>query len=175
MDPANDQEKSTLKTPEKIIYSWIAPARPFKRADREFYVTIISMAAVVGIVLFLVEGFMPVILLISLIFLYYVMSTVPPENAEFKITNKGIKFGEKVTAWDVLNRYWFSHRFDHDLLIFETTKIPGRIEFVVLPENIEEVRNALKDYLPEEKSSPSALDKAANWLSDKLQGKNKVQ
>jgi hypothetical protein len=174
MEPAKEEEKSTLKTPEKDIYAWIAPARPFKRADREFYITIISMAVLVGIVLFLVEGFMPVILLISLVFLYYVMSTVPPENAEFKITNKGIKFGDKLTPWEVLNRYWFSHRFDHDLLIFETTQIPGRIEFVVLSEHIEEVRQALKDYLPEEKASPSQLDKAASWLSEKLQGKKNI-
>jgi hypothetical protein len=175
MDPAETTDKSTLKTPEKDIYTWIAPARPFKRADREFYITIISMAVLVGIILFLVEGFMPVILLVSLVFLYYVMSTVPPENAEYKITSKGIKFSDKLTPWEVLNRYWFSKRFDHNLLVFETTKMPGRIEFVVLPEHIEEIRGALKEYLNEEKASPSQLDKAASWLSDKLQGKNKVQ
>src|SRR3990167_3231537 len=116
------------KEAEKELLTWTAPARPFKRRDREFYITIIAIAGIVGLVLFLIEGFMPVILIVSLVFLFYVLSTVEPENIEYKITNKGIKVVDKRTDWSLINRFWFSRRFDSELLVVETLGLPGRME-----------------------------------------------
>jgi len=174
------EDKSTLKEEaqpvvirrevEKDLVSWTAPARPFKRRDREYYVTIIAIAAVVGLILFMVEGWMPVVLLISLIFLFYVMSTVEPEAVEYKITSRGIKVAGKRTDWGTLVRYWFSRRFDNELLVVESTNLPGRIEYVLAPERKEEVKKALSQFLPEEEAPPSYLDKAANWFAAKLPG-----
>ena len=175
MDSANQNQEnneSTLKDEgpvmEKDLVTWVAPARPFKRRDKQFYVTTISIAGMVCLILFLAEGAMPVILIISLIFLYYVMSTVAPEDIEYKITNKGVKVGGKRTDWDFLGRFWFSKRFDADLLVFETSFLPNRMELVIKPEIKEEIRKTLKDYLVEEEISPSRLDKAIDWFSKKL-------
>src|ERR1035437_3250582 len=107
MDPATDQNerpKSTLnnpsvsqepspvvvrREPERDLVTWIAPSRPFKRRDKQFYTTVFAIAGIVSLVLFLAEGVMPVVLIVAFVFLYYVLSTVPPENVEYKITNKG--------------------------------------------------------------------------------------
>jgi len=91
MDPATDSKsevESTLQTepqavvvrrePERDLVVWIAPARPFKRRDRQFYVTTFAIAGIVSLILFLAEGLMPVLLIVSLVFLYYVLSTVEP-------------------------------------------------------------------------------------------------
>ncbi len=156
--------------PERDLATWQAPARPFKRRNKEFYVTIVAIAAIVGLVLFLVEGFMPVILIVSLIFLFYVLNTVEPEEIEYKITSKGIKVADKRTGWGVMVRFWFSKRFDNELLVVETLTLPGRMEFVINLEQKENIKKALLRYLPEEKASPSSLDKAANWFSKKLPG-----
>jgi len=159
--------QSVLKEPEKDLFVWTAPARPFKRMNREFFVTIIAIAALVGLILFLVEGWIPVILIVSLVFLFYVMSTVEPEKVEYKITSRGIKVAGRRTDWQALVRYWFSRRFDSNLLVFETLILPGRIELVVNPEDKDEIKKALSLYLPEEEAPPSYLDKAANWFSKK--------
>ncbi len=156
------------REPERDLVVWSAAARPFKRRDREFYVTIMAMGGIVALIMFLVEGFMPVILIVSLFFLFYVLSTVEPENVEYKITTKGIKIEGRRTDWGTLGRFWFSRRFDHDLLIIESFSLPGRIELVILPERKEEIRKALSAYLFEEEIPPSPLDKAANWFSKKL-------
>ena len=156
--------------PERDLATWQAPARPFKRRNKEFYVTIVAIAAIVGLVLFLVEGFMPVILIVSLVFLFYVLNTVEPEEIEYKITSKGIKVADKRTGWGVMIRFWFSRRFDNELLVVETLTLPGRMEFVVNPEQKENIKKALLKYLPQEKASPSSLDKAADWFSKKLPG-----
>ncbi|MDP3917890.1 MAG: hypothetical protein Q8Q30_01810, partial [Candidatus Woesebacteria bacterium] len=141
---------------------------PFKRRDKQFYITTISIAGMVSLILFLAEGAMPVILIISLIFLYYVMSTVAPEDLEYKITNKGVKVGGKRTEWQSLGRFWFSKRYDSDLLVFETRMIPNRMEFVIKAEIKEEIEKILKEYLVHEEISPSNLDKAVDWFSKKL-------
>lgn len=157
---------------EHDLANWVAPARPFKRRNREFYVTVISIAAIVGLILFLVEGWVPVVLLISLVFLFYVMNTVEPENIEYRITTKGIKIAEKLTEWPYLGRFWFSRRFDSELLIIETARLPGRLELVINPELKTKIREGLAQYLKEEEVPPSYLDKAAGWFSKKLPGNN---
>ena len=36
--------------------------------------------------------------------------------------------------------------------------------------NLQDIQNALKKYLTQEKTSPSNIDKATNWVSEKLPG-----
>jgi len=168
MESANQNESTFKPELEKDLVTWVAPARPFKRRDKQFYVTTISIAGMVCLILFLAEGAMPVILIISLIFLYYVMSTVAPEDIEYKITNKGIKVGGRRTDWQSLGRFWFSNRFDSELLVVETNMIPNRMELVIKVESKAEIEKILKDYLVEEEISPSNLDRAVDWFSKKL-------
>lgn len=153
---------------EKDLINWVAPARPFKRRDRQFYLTTVSISGIVCLILFLAEGAMPVILIISLIFLYYVMSTVEPENIEYKITNKGVKIAGSRTNWENLGRFWFGKRYDSDLLVLETNFLPNRMELVVKSEMKGEIKKILDDYLVNEEVSPSNLDKAIDWFSKKL-------
>jgi hypothetical protein len=184
--PAQDErnlEKSTFKEnpkrsvgkrkhhePERELIAWSAPARPFKRMNREFWVTIIAMAAIVGLILFFAEGFMPVILIVSIIFLVYVLTTVEPENINYLITNKGVKIGEKTFEWENLIRFWFGKRFDSPLLIVQKYGIPDRLEFVISQNEKEKIKTTLLKYIPEEKVTPSFLDKAASWFSKKIPG-----
>jgi hypothetical protein len=158
------------REPERDLVVWTAPARPFKRRGRQFYVTAFAIAGIVSLVLFLAEGIMPVILIISLVFLYYVLSTVQPEEIEYKITTKGIKIAGKLTEWQYLNRYWFTDRFDNELMIADTVLLPGRIEFVINPEVKERLKKEVSAYIPYEEVPPGTLDKVTNWFAAKLPG-----
>lgn len=168
MPAPEESPKKEVPETEKEVFSWTAPARPFKRRDRRFYTTLIATAGIVGLVLFLAEGFMPVILLISIIFLFYIMSTVEPEKIEYGITNKGIKIGGQTTFWEIMTRFWFSKRFDSEILVIETVVLPGRLELVINVEDKEKVKQALAAHIPEEEVSPSLVDKASSWFSKKL-------
>ncbi len=156
------------REPERDLAVWTAAARPFKKRNRTFYITLIAIAGIVGLILFLVEGFMPVVLIIALIFLFYVLSTVEPENIEYKITNRGLKVAEKRTDWDRCLRFWFTKRFDNELLVVEIVTIPGRLELVINPVDKEQIKKSLLIYLPEEEASPSFLDRAGDWFAKKL-------
>lgn len=168
----NSQPQAVVikREPEKDLVAWTAPARPFKRRDRQFYVTTFAMAGIVALVLFFAEGVMPVILIVSLVFLYYVLSTVEPENVEYKITNKGVKVSGKLTEWQYLTRFWFSQRFDAELLVMESVLVPGRIEFVITSGMKEKVRREMSAYVPYEEVPASGLDRLTGWFAKILPG-----
>lgn len=181
MDPANDQnsQKNTSvepqavvvrREPERDLVTWVAPARPFKRRDRQFFVTTFAIAGIVSLILFLAEGIMPVLLIVSLVFLYYVLSTVEPEKIEYKITNKGVKIADKRTEWQYLTRFYFSKRLDSDLVVFESVTIPGRIEVLINPEVRESIKKEVSAYIPYEEVQVSNLDKFTDWFAQMLPG-----
>ncbi len=172
-EPAETEKnpsQSTLNEPEKDLVSWTAPARPFKRRDRQFYVTAFSIAGIVSLILFLAEGLMPVLLVISLVFLYYVLSTVEPEAIEYKVTNKGIKVAGRLTEWANFKRYWYSKRFDSELMIMETFGLPGRLEVVIKPDIKESLTKEMSAYIPYEEVPASTLDRLTNWFAGRLPG-----
>jgi hypothetical protein len=158
------------REPERDLVVWSAPARPFKRRTRKFYVTLFSIVALVSVILFVAEGWMPVVLLVALVFLFYVMNTVPPQTIEYKVTTRGIAMAGKKTDWNLLGRFWFSKKGEENILNLETAVFPGRMEFVVPEGKKEEIEKALSSYLPQEEIPPGALDKAATWVSEKLPG-----
>jgi hypothetical protein len=172
--PATESTNPTQSTlqnePERDLVTWIAPARPFKRRDKQFYVTTFAIAGIVGLVLFLAEGAMPVILIISLVFLYYVMSTVEPEKIEYKVTTKGIKIAGTLTEWQGMIRFWFGKRFDNELLIVQTVAIPGRLELVMNSEVKDELKKEISKYIPYEEVPASGLDRVTSWVAAKLPG-----
>lgn len=155
---------------EHVLVTWKAPGRPFKRRDRQYFVTIFAIAGIISLVIFLAEGLMPVILIISLVFLYYILSTVPPEEIEYKITTKGIKIADKLIEWQLLSKFWMGHRMDNEVLFFDTFQIPGRIELVINSGIKNELEKEISAYIPLEKAPDSTIDKLTSWVSQKLPG-----
>jgi hypothetical protein len=170
--PASSKPSTELRKPEleKLLLSWTAPARPFKRRDRDFWVTVIVITLIIGLILFFAEGFMPVILIISIIFLYYILSTVEPENIEYKITTWGIKMANKLNPWNNLNRFWFTKRFNDEVLVLEAYTLGGRLDIVIKKSDKEKIKSTLSKYLLHEEAPPSIIDKVSNWASKKLPG-----
>lgn len=167
------QEKKpvlTKKEPERNLFSWQAPGRPFKRRSREFWVKTVAVVGLLSFILFIIEGIMPVILAISILFLFYVLSTVEPEKVDYKITNMGVKIADKRTDWEIVTRFWFIQRFDTNLLVFETQVLPGRLELVINAKDKETLRKVLKKQLSEEEAPPTSFDKTADWFSKKFSG-----
>jgi len=168
--PTSEKETPVVirRETEKELVSWVAPARPFKKRTRQFYVTLISIAAITALVFFLIEGIVPAVLIVALVFLFYVLSTVEPDNIEYKLTNRGIKIAGKSTPWNFMFRFWFTKRFDSELLVIETARIPGRLELVVSSQVKDKLKENLLRYLDEEETPPTFVDKAAGWFSKKL-------
>lgn len=164
--PAHERSLNLEK--EEILYSWEAPVRPFKKRNREFFTTVLTVAGLVGLILFFIDGIFPLLVIGALVFLVYVFSTIAPENVIHQITNRGIIFGGSRTYWDEVVRFWFTSRFGSELLVFDTTKVMSRVEMVINPEEREKIQKILEDYVPFEEAAPNFMDKAATWLSKRV-------
>jgi len=169
-------QESTLKEKEEVryqeektIFVWTAAARPFKRQSREFYVTAVSIAVLFGLILFLIDGIMPIVLIVAFGFLFYVLYNVEPEKIEYKITTFGIRIAGSLNPWDNVARFWFSERMNSQVLVLETGGIIGRIELVINPKDKPVLEKALKKYILHEEAPSSLLDKSANWVAGKIQ------
>lgn len=166
--PSTLPDQAQKREPERELVTWMAPARPFKRRDQRFYITLVAIAAICGLILFLADGWLPVVLIISLVFLFYVLSTIEPENIEYQVTNQGIRIAGITTGWEVARRFWFTKRFDNELLVVETITLPGRLEMVITPEIKPKLEEELAKYLVFEKAPASLLDRSANWFGRRL-------
>jgi len=153
---------------EEEVLSWRAPERPFMRRTRDFYVTLISMATLLGVLLFIIEGIMPVLLVAALVFLFWVLSTYEPHEIDYSITTFGIKIAGKRTDWDRMGRFWVTQRLNAKLLVIELYTMPGRLELVITDELEPKIVTALSEYLVNEEVAPGAFDKAAHWVSRRL-------
>jgi len=169
--PAQEESKETPRyTPERDLVIWEAPSRHFKKRGREFYISIFAIVALVGFIFLIIEGIMPVILLASLTFLFYVLSTVEPDKIQYKITNKGIKIAEKITEWDFISNFWFSEKSGAITLNIQTLLFPGKLELIVDGGKRKEIKKNLLKYVPEEKTPTSSGEKALKWVSKRIPG-----
>jgi len=154
----------------KVLFTWKAPLRPFKKRDKEFWTTVLAIIFLLSLILFLAGGqFMLIAVIISLAFVYYVLSTVPPEEVEYRITNKGVAFEDRSYDWDLLWRFWFSDKYDQRLLNIDTRlSLPGRLTFVVKKEDEPKIKEIMEKYLLNEEAEPTFFDKASAWLAKKV-------
>ena len=166
----NIKDKNDLDwNDEKVLFEWIAPERAYQKKNKDFWVTVISILVLVSVILFFVKEFFLIISLISALFLYYVLSTVPPQDIKYKITNRGIYFGENRYEWDLFTRFWFKTSLSNEMIHFETIlRFPQQISLVINKEDKEKIKELVVKKLPLIDESPNFVDKLTKWGISKL-------
>ena len=154
---------------EKVLFEWEAPERAYQKKDRDFWITVISILVLVSVILFLVKEFFLIGALASALFLYYVLSTVPPQNIKYKITNRGVYYGESRYQWDMFDRFWFKKSLSNELIHFETIlRFPRQISLVININDKDKIKTVVVKRLPMIEESPNFTDKltkkVVSWL-----------
>lgn len=154
---------------EKVKIEWEEAERSFKQRDRDFWVTAIAILILVSVILIFVKEFFLIVTLVSILFLYYILSTIPPQNAKYKITNRAIYFGEQRYEWNMLTRFWFGKSLNSEMVHFETNlRFPRQVSLVINPDDKEKIKEIVIKRLPLVEESPNFLDKMTKWLVDKF-------
>ncbi|NQU83513.1 MAG: hypothetical protein HQ536_02270, partial [Parcubacteria group bacterium] len=116
-DKTQDKPVEVLASKElKTLLTWKAPCRPFKKRDREFWTTVLTIIFLISLILLFVKEWFLIATIFSLTFVYYVLSTVPPEEVEYSLTNRGVRFIENEYPWENFYRFWISKKYDQQLL-----------------------------------------------------------
>jgi hypothetical protein len=153
----------------KTLLIWKAPVRPFKRRDKEFWTTAGSIAFLLAVILFFIKEWVLIIVIIAIMFVYYVLSHVQPEEIEHSITNRGIRFAGKDYPWEALTQFWFSEKFGEKILNVQTLMMyPGRLQMLLGKMTEKEVTEILKKYLLQETPEPTVMERTTDWFSKKI-------
>lgn len=155
--------------PEEEILSWEAPSRPFKKKNKKYFTTVFVIGVLVALIfIFAGQGWLPAALTFSIVFLVYVLSTIPPQKVENKITTYGIRVDNGLYYWEELGRFWFEEKSGDEVLYIETARFPGRIALLIVDGLKEVLRELLSEVLLEQKPEPTPYEKVASWLQEKI-------
>ncbi len=156
---------------EKVWYSWQAPVRAFRRQDTQFWTTILSILALVAIIFFFAKDFLVIIPAASAIFLYYVLSSVPPETGENKITNRGVYFGPNFFPWSQISHFWLNKTGDDHALYLETFSpnlFNRQVVLLVPSSEVDQIKELCLRNIPLVENPPRFIDRFTESLGKLL-------
>ncbi len=151
----------------KTLLAWTAPGRPFRKRSRQFFITAILAAFLVEVVLFLFSQYLLMLVVVSLVFVSFVLATVSPRNFNYRISNQGVTVEDHSYLWIELYDFYFKKRDSVDVLHVRTKAfIPGDLTLTLGGIDREHIKGVLVIYLPyRETIKPTFMEKSADWLT----------
>lgn len=154
--------------PETTVFEWTAPSRPFKKHNRQFFVTVTTIALLVSLILFFSGQFLPIAVLVSVLFLVYVLQVIPPHDIRHRVTTYGIHVEGNLYYWEELGRFWFETKGEQLLLLIETIRFPGRITLVFPAEHRQIMAEILSEVLLQQKPDLTFFEKVSQWIQERV-------
>lgn len=150
----------------KTLLAWSAPGRPFQKKSKEYFLNILVIMFLIEIILFLFSQFALMALVLSLAFLAFALSTVPPHDFHYKFTTEGIMVEDHFFLWQELYDFYLKRMNGEDVIIIGTKAwYPGELTIVLGQMHKEQVRDLLIQFLPyREYVKPTFMEKSGTWL-----------
>lgn len=164
-----DQSPAEEKQERKEVYlTWSSPSRLFKRRDREYFTNVGAIVFLLIIILVFAREFLLIAAVVSIVFLIYVLSTVPPEQVEHRITNLGIESAGHFYRWEQLAEFWFEEQWGQILLKLRPMLGPHVI-ILLADQDKAHVRELVAKHIPfRQQPEKTWVDNAASWLTKKI-------
>lgn len=151
----------------KTLISWTAPGRPFKKRNKEFYISGLLIVFLLNVILFVFSEYLLMFVLVTLYFLSVALAYVPPKNFHYKISNQGIKIGDHFYIWDELYDFYFKRIHGTDVLIVRAEAFfPYELRLPLGDVSRDHVRKVVINYLPyREVVRDTFMEKSGDWLA----------
>lgn len=163
-----DQSSVGAKEEREVYLAWASPSRLFKKRDKEYFTNVGAIVVLLIVILIFAREFLLIAAVVSIVFLIYVLSTVPPEEVEHRITNLGIESAGHFYRWDTLAEFWFEEQWGQTMLILRPLMGPRTIILLGGQEQ-EKVRELVAKHIPfREQPEKTWVDNAASWLTKKI-------
>lgn len=164
----NDPAEEEKVVPQEVLLAWSSPSRLFKRRNKEYYTNAGAIVFLAVVILIFAREYLLIAAVVSIMFLVYVLSTVPPEDVNHRITNLGLESAGHFYRWEELVEFWFEEQWGQTML--ELRPIVGtRIIVLLGGEDKAEVRKLITKYIPfREQPEKSWVDNAAHWITEKI-------
>lgn len=162
------QAGSPMRKDEEVYATWSSPSRLFKKRDREFFVNIFAIVFLLSVILVFVREFVLIATVLSIVFLIYVLSTVPPEEMRHRVTSLGIESGGHFYRWEECADFWFEEQWGQTMLVLRLFMAP-RVIILLGDQPKDKLREYVAKYIPyREQPDRTWVDNAARWISEKI-------
>jgi hypothetical protein len=162
-----DTPVSPIKHREVRI-AWESPSRLFKKRDKEYFTNVGAIVFLLIVILVFAREFLLVAAVVSIVFLIYVLSTVPPEDVTHTVTNLGIESAGHFYRWEELSEFWFEEQWGQSMLVLKPM-VGTRIVVLLGQADGKKIREILAEHIPfRENPEKTWVDNAATWLSKKV-------
>jgi len=151
----------------KTLLSWHAPARPFKKRKKQFYLNMFLLILPLEIIGFLFHLSLLMTVIVAFAFFVAVLYTVPPHMVYIKISTEGITADQHFYLWQELYDFYFKKLHNEDILVIRTQEGIAN-EIIITLGNIDKshLQTILLPYLPyREYVKPTFVEKSGDWLA----------
>ena len=153
---------------QEVLLAWSSPSRLFKRRDKAYFTNVGAIVFLLIIILVFAREFLLIAAVVSIVFLVYVLSTVPPEEVSHRITNLGLESAGHFYRWEELVDFWFETQWGQTMAVFRPI-VGTRIIVLLGTEDQALVRKLIAEYIPfREQPEKTWVDNAAHWITDKI-------
>jgi len=160
--------QETKDVPEEVYLTWTSPSRLFKRRNKEYFTNIGAIVFLLVVILIFAREFVLVAAVLSIVFLVYVLSTVPPEDVTHRMTNSGIESAGHFYRWEELAEFWFEEQWEQTLFIVQP-RIGPRIVILLGQQDKKYLQKVAERHIPfREQPNRSWVENASSWLSKKI-------
>lgn len=174
VSPATPLQESALlpgmykPLPEEILIEWIAPTRPFKKPNRSFFTNITMIGGLIALILFFANQVVFMAVVFAVVFMVYVLYSVPPGNVRHSLTTYGVRTENSLYYWEELGRFWITKSKGAHILNIEVARFPNRISLLLGDISPEDMTLVLSEVLLNEVPKPTTVEKMADWLKKKV-------
>ena len=165
--PEKTVSQKTSPHEVRTLFEWRAPGRPFKKRTRQYYLSSILIMLLIEVILFLFSQYTLMLVVLSLVFVVFALSAVPPRDFYYKISTEGIMVEDTFFIWKELYDFYFKKEYDVDVLHVGTKSfLPGEITLTINDKDKETIKKIILPYLPfREYVKPDFMEKSGNWLA----------
>ena len=151
----------------RTLLSWSAPGRPFKKKQKEYFITSLLIVLFVEVILFLFSQYLLMVVVLSLTFVSFALAIVPPKDFHYRISTEGITIEDHFYLWQELYDFYFKKRNNVEVLHLRTkVLLPGELTITLGDIDKEHVKSVIIPYLPyREVIKSTFVEKSGDWLS----------
>ncbi len=151
-----------------MLFKWTAMDRPYKKWTKDFYSTVIVLAFLISVILFFIEGLLPVMVVWAVVFMMWQMNKVEPQETDYVLTNWGLKTKDKTTRWEEMAYFWFDNKLGSRVLRVVLNEAPWQLILVIHKKDEDDIRKIIGERVIYEVPRPTASDKMVKWLGEKM-------
>ncbi len=158
--------KVGVHTNPQVLYTWKGPLRAYIKRSKKIIRFYLALAVLLSLITVFFGNYMLLLVIWTLLFLFYVLTITPPPEVETRITQFGIETVGTTLRWDYLSHFYFGQRFGYEILTVVTHPPYFDHFFIVVPNA--EVKTAVIKYLSEhvifqEHPQKGVVDKMVDW------------